>query len=432
MKIFDIITTANRNMFQGKVRSILTIIAIFVGALTLTLTNGIGSGISSYIDRQLGNLGAENTLVVRAKFNETDNPLAIGEARKYEADREKEVSTYGGPAVTLLADADFEKIRAISDIGTVEPYRYVGIEYVTGPNGEKYELNVGDYLPGMRLDVVAGDVLQDDSDQLQVMLPLSYASALGFGSEAEAVGKTVQVTIKNARGELSDFPVQVRGVLQKNLLSSDGAKLNGKTLQALYEYQQVGEPEGASKRFFAATATFDPNLSKEKIDAVQKALSDKGYQGQTIADQIGIVQDVMSGLIAVLNVFGMIALVAASFGVINTLLMAVQERTKEIGLMKAIGMSRGAIFMLFSTEAILLGFWGSIFGVFAAMGIGALANSYATANFLQSFNGLNLLEFPLMSVGGIVLLIMIVTFLAGTLPARRAARLNPIDALRYE
>ena len=140
----------------------------------------------------------------------------------------------------------------------------------------------------------------------------------------------------------------------------------------------------------------------------------------------------MGAIIAVLNFFAIIALVAASFGIVNTLLMAVQERTKEIGLMKAMGLGGGKIFLLFSIEAILLGFWGSLLGSLAGIGVGMIANSYASSTFLKDLPGFSLTSFSVLSVAAIMLIIMAIAFIAGTLPARRASRKNPIDALRYE
>ena len=74
MRLIDIFLTANSNMFRSKLRTSLTIIAIFIGGLTLTLTNGIGSGISSYIDKQLGNLGANNVLIVQVADANSSGP----------------------------------------------------------------------------------------------------------------------------------------------------------------------------------------------------------------------------------------------------------------------------------------------------------------------------------------------------------------------
>jgi len=127
-----------------------------------------------------------------------------------------------------------------------------------------------------------------------------------------------------------------------------------------------------------------------------------------------------------------IALLAASFGIINTLLMAVQERTREIGLMKAMGLGRNKIFMLFSIEAVLLGFWGSLLGSLAGIGIGQVVNRIASDTFLKDLPGFNLTEFSPQSVAVIMLIIMSIAFIAGTLPARRASQKDPIEALRYE
>jgi len=141
---------------------------------------------------------------------------------------------------------------------------------------------------------------------------------------------------------------------------------------------------------------------------------------------------VVDGIIAVLNSFAVIALIAAGFGIVNTLLMSVQERTREIGLMKAMGMRGGSIYALFSTEAVFTGFLGIVLGTAAAVGIGSVANGLIVENFLTDLDGLQVLRFELVPVASILVTVMLIAFLAGTLPARRAARQNPIDALRYE
>jgi putative ABC transport system permease protein len=112
--------------------------------------------------------------------------------------------------------------------------------------------------------------------------------------------------------------------------------------------------------------------------------------------------------------------------------MSVQERTREIGLMKAMGLSSAKIFLLFSTEAILLGFWGSALGITISIIVGNIGNSIAHETFLADFPTFNLVEFTPYNLIIITLIIMFIAFLTGTLPARRAAAENPIDALRYE
>ena len=145
-----------------------------------------------------------------------------------------------------------------------------------------------------------------------------------------------------------------------------------------------------------------------------------------------MIQTVISGIVGILNAFAVIALVAASFGIINTLLMSVQERTREIGLMKAMGMSGGRVFALFSLEAVVIGFLGSAIGAGAAVGLGSVVSSALAEGALSGLPGLSIMLFKPTTVAGVILLIMAIAFLAGTLPARQAAKQNPIDSLRYE
>ena len=114
--------------------------------------------------------------------------------------------------------------------------------------------------------------------------------------------------------------------------------------------------------------------------------------------------------------------------------MAVHERTREIGLDKALGMSSAHVFLSFSLEAIMLGFWGSVFGIVMSVIIGNIANAafHASGGFLESFPTFHLVVYTIQDIISVTILIMVIAFLAGTLPARRAAHKNPIDALRYE
>lgn len=196
------------------------------------------------------------------------------------------------------------------------------------------------------------------------------------------------------------------------------------------KYESGGVPS-LENEFLFATASYDSNLNDADITTIKNDLGKLGYEGQTIEDQIGTAARFITIFQIALNSFGAIALIAATFGIINTLLMAVKERTREIGLSKALGMRRSTVFALFSIEAVLIGFWGSLIGIGAAIGTGAIFNNVATKSFLKDFEGLQM-SFPLMNNLRIMLLIMAIAFVAGTLPSRRASKLDPIEALRYE
>lgn len=427
MKLTDILRTANSNLSRSKTRTLLTIVSIFIGAFTITLTTGITSGVSSYIDEQLGMIGAENVLLVRP---DVEDRFDSG-PRKYEADAQ---STASGPVpLPTLRPEDLRKISAQEGVVKAEPMLASQVDYVQYEQNGKYVLNLQPYIEGANFEMLDGQLPDNDNPEYQVTLPESFLEPLGLGSVQEAVGKKLQIAISNqATKQQTIVEANIIGVQAPALVASAAGMINSSLAVKLYETQSAGLPDNLRNQYLGVSAFVAEGATQEQIDKVKAGLKEKGYRASTIADQIGILNDVISAITTVLIFFSAIALLAASFGIINTLFMAVQERTKEIGLMKAMGMGRSRVFMLFSVEAILLGFWGSLLGVLAAVGAGQVVNRVASDSFLKELTGFDLTVFPLASLALIIGVVMAIAFLAGTLPARRASRLDPIEALRYE
>ncbi|MDN5274336.1 MAG: permease protein putative transport system permease protein [Candidatus Saccharibacteria bacterium] len=429
MKFLDILGSASSNMLRSKVRTILTITAIFIGAFTITLTVGISSGVSSYIDKQLGNIGAENVLLIRPKVD-----LDTGSGpKKYDPEHTVNSAAQARSGNVTLTSKDIEKIKTQDGIKDVQPIIAAVPDYIQNGSGDKYQISTQSFIDGSRFDLASGKLPDNSAIQPEVLLPVSFVSPLGFSSNESAVGQTVTFAIKTSLGKQEMVSAKISGVQQQSLLSdAGGASANKKLISELTAIQTRGLPADTANKYPAASAQLASGISDSQLQMIKDGLKSKGYQALTVADQIGIIKQVIDAITYVLIFFGAIALLAASFGIINTLYMSVQERTKEIGLMKAMGMSRSKVFLLFSVEAILLGFWGSGIGALAAIGAGQLVNKIASAGFLKDLPGFSLTEFPILSIASIMLLIMTIAFLAGTLPARRAAKQDPIDALRYE
>jgi putative ABC transport system permease protein len=429
MKFIDIISSASSNMLRSKVRTILTITAIFIGAFTITLTVGISSGVSTYIDKQLSSIGAENALFIQPKVE-----VSIGSGPiKYSPDRANTNAAQAGPGNIMLTHKDLEKIKTQPGIKDVQPIIIAVPEYVDTKGSDKYQITVQSFINGSTFDLAAGELPNNAALRPEILLPSSYVSPLGFADSAAAVGQTVSFAVKSPIGEFDKVTATISGVQQQSLLAdSSGASANQALIRELVSIQTRGLPSSAANKYTAASAQLASGISETDMQTIKDGLSEKGYTGLTVKDQIGAIKQVINAITYVLIFFGAIALLAASFGIINTLFMSVQERTKEIGLMKAMGMSRFKVFLLFSVEAILLGFWGSMVGALAAIGAGQLINKIASDSFLKDLPGFDLTSFPVLSVSFIILLIMTIAFLAGTLPARRAAKQDPIDALRYE
>ena len=235
--------------------------------------------------------------------------------------------------------------------------------------------------------------------------------------------------VANPTDCLATVDATVTGIQAPGVLSfGGGARVNLALNNALYDLAMEGMPKSTADRTYFAIGRVDP----EKVEQIRTELDKLGYTITTVDDTAGMIRTFFDVILVVFNIFGGIALLAAAIGIINTLFMSVAERTREIGLMKAMGMSDRKIFTAFSLEAILLGFWGSVIGILISMLIGYGVNSLAHETFLTEFPTFQLVIFNPINMLIITGIIMLIAFIAGTAPAYRASKQNPIDSLRYE
>lgn len=424
MNFKDLIITANRNLFRNKLRTLLTVLAIFVGALTLTLTNGLGDGLKDYIEMQVKNYESSSVLFIH-KIPEAIKAVATDEPQEYV--EEGEESADFDPNTMVVTTEQVERLaKEFPEVQTVSPNYATRAEYITLDGAKKYSIAVNATAVGVTQKLEAGKQIDGDN---QIILQHDIAKAFNQDFQ-NLIGKEATIGFKaGASGQMQTIKLTIVGVATKGFLASFFSSIDPKTEKQIYEAQRAGTPDYNK----IITFSFQLNTTDaEKIESVKQRLAERGFEAETMADQSKRTYDAIGIFQIGMNLFAFIALLAASFGIINTLVIAVMERTKEIGLQKALGMGRGKVFFLFSLESILIGFWGAVLGIGTAIILGSIVNSYASKYFLESFEGYRLIAFKPSSLLLIVGIICLIAFIAGVLPAFRASRLNPIEALRYE
>lgn len=382
-----LILLALRNIAAHKARSALTVIGITIGMTAVVALVSLSLGAQRAMERQFARLGADVVLVVPAG--------SLGEPRPARLD------------LSLL-----KNIAGVRSVGAVRRE----ILPVTSAT-----------IPGF-LSVVG--VRSFDDDQLFGGLELAQGRLFLPHEDEVVLGEGAARDLKVSLGEsvtLGDRAFRVVGLLQRTGNDQDDYAIYI-SLEKLEEF--VDEKGLISIAFVRASPGVDPTVLAQEIQRVlRESLPEREFVVQSSKQLSDLVSGVLTVLRWTLGAIAGISLFVGGIGLTNTMLMAVLERTHEIGVFKAIGARREHILALFLIESSVLGLVGGLGGLVVG---GAIAQSVAVAaqQFLRTdffriaFDGALIFG----SLGFSVLLGAV----AGVWPAWRAARLDPVEALRYE
>lgn len=460
MKIVDSVRRAGRSLKNAKGRTILTSLAIAVGAFTLTAALAAGTGARQYADKLVkSNVDPQSVFVAKdpSIFGGGGGPNSG--LKEYSTD----ATQYSGATFKALSQNDIDLIRKTNGVESIAPMYLVSAQYVQFEGSDtKYTTDITAYDASVKAETAAG-TLPPLGTQLapnDIVIPESYAEKLGK-KPAELVGKTVTLHIIKAANLPSDEQIQaaffsggtaaiqalvaaeakdvtyrISAVSAKSSTSfsaSSALFIADTTAKDLSEYITKGTDQ--YQKYITATARikdgFDPKKVKDEFRTTYNKAGNKDYiTAKTAEDLQNLLFTIVNVIQGIVLVFGVLALIASVFGIINTQYISVLERTREIGLMKALGMRGRHVRRLFQYEAAWIGFLGGTLGALLAWGIGVFLNPWISKTIGIGEN--RILVFEFLPIAGLVVALMLIAMLAGSFPARKAARLNPIDALRTE
>jgi len=300
-------------------------------------------------------------------------------------------------------------------------------------------------LPPLRsssaLPSLAAGRLPSSDAASEVLLTDSEAVALGYRSPPGAVGTHVKFSATYgdlvpslARNKVSQpvpLNVLVVGIVSNNYIPAGApGALAPYGLMRGYWSALAQSSSWKGGEYTGITLLADSGLSVETLRRRVEAL---GFQSQTFGDQFRNFEDLLGKLRVALLGLALVALLLSCLGIANTMYTAVLERTKEIGVLKALGARSRDVLLLFIAEAAGIGFAGGLVGVLIAVGLGRLGNA-AVDRLTQSVSATAFDVFrtdvPVLLVA--VMLAVVLSTISGLLPALRAARQDPSRALRYE
>jgi ABC-type lipoprotein release transport system permease subunit len=257
------------------------------------------------------------------------------------------------------------------------------------------------------------------------VINMAALKVLGI-TEAQATGKTFDVSF----------------IVTGDLLSDPSQKIQSVPVK----YTVIGAVPGDASPFFYVPFTDLRSLGIANYSQVKIAVDNQtnlpkvrrqteamGFVTQSVADTVSQINSLFATLKTVLALFGMIALAVAALGMFNTLTVSLMERTREVGLMKAMGMKFSEVQELFLTESMIMGFFGGILGIVLGWVIGIVLS--ILLSFFAFFKGVgfvNVSYIPVLFIFVIVFLSLLVGFITGIYPARRATKISALNALRYE
>ena len=448
MKVKDMMAMSAKNLLKRKVRTSLTVAGVLIGTCAIVIMLSIGLGLSEGMNQSLEQMG-DITMIQIYNYNQS------AEAAK-------------------LDDAAIDSIRSLEHVAAVTPvydlpwgacaitsgkYRYDGMVYgldLSALEELGYTLDDGSFPDDSQL---ANTVLFS-KDSLYSFYNTKKKSNNRVNQYPDASGNIpdpyvdpledkLQVQVLTQEGELYGRPIRLQST---GLLTSDYSRNPPTSYCAFIDIslaQELTEQYNKANKIRTDPQNQGVNYSQAVVKAesveyvaeLETAIHDMGFSDTYSMENVrGPIEEMMNMIQLVLGGIGAVSLIVAALGIINTMIMSIYERTREIGVMKVLGCVVGNIRTMFLMEAGMIGLMGGVLGLGVSYAASAVINYFAASgggNLLGGMLGMmgtatNISVIPPWLALGSLVFAMGVGLLSGILPANRAVKISALTAIRQE
>jgi len=455
LKTRDLGELAVRNLREAMLRNSLTTLGVAVGVASLVAMLSLGVGLQTLASQRLTRSGLFDAVFVTSQRNfrgprqpPPPDSTPKRESRPLDDDARQQFSKLSNvtevyPQIRFVTDVRYAgKSESTSVLGLPDSSRSSGAfegmkgAFFSSPTAEEAILHI-DFAK----------LLSDQPPSLiGKELTLRYAERSALSKAADDDEALLDTMMGSGKpGGISIVPrektLRVVGVIESDPSAGIGGFGGARVYLPLKTAEQLHVAQPDDLQAFLSGNSAKPSYmaftvrvrSPKDVPQVEDAIKKMGFATFSLLDATKSLRLVFTVFDLFLGLFGSLALTVASLGIINTLVMAILERRREIGILKALGATDRDVRSLFFAEAGAMGLFGGFFGVALGWLIGS-ALTWGTTIYLhrQNLPGVKISYIPWWLALGAIAFAIIVSLVAGLYPAARAARLNPVDALRYE